>query len=225
MSLGRSDIQVTRLTQPNAGEPHFEKTPWTMWIYQKTPENSSRMVGSYIHQKGFIPLRIVILSSYSIHSSKRYVGVGREVGCQLKEENQGWRKVLKLWCKSVLIQNLKCENPFLSHNGSFCKVKYTWPSWSRAKIGVKCLSWWVGPRRGLGHTKIQSKALDSPSIPFLGTKWALVCPKVGSHERLESRSMHSLTQSVFSPEPLHTDLPHPLLLQARRLSSNLPGSD
>lgn len=34
-----------------------------------------------------------------------------------------------------------------------------------------------------------------------------------------------MTQSVFSPEPLHTDLPAPLLLQDRRLFSNLPGSD
>lgn len=36
------------------------------------PENSSCIVGSYIHQKEFTSIRIAILSSYLMHSSKRY---------------------------------------------------------------------------------------------------------------------------------------------------------
>lgn len=35
-------------------------------------------------QKEFIPIRIVILNSYFMHSSNRHLGIGKEMGCQFK---------------------------------------------------------------------------------------------------------------------------------------------
>ena len=96
MPLGKGDIQV----MADAGGPRLEKTPMNsvnlskypreffLHVWQlHNPENSSCMFGSYICQKEFTPVRIVIFSF--MHSSKRYLGVGREVGCQLKEDNWG----------------------------------------------------------------------------------------------------------------------------------------
>lgn len=117
-------------------------------------------------------------------------------------ESEAWKALLLPW------------------HGSFCKVKYTWPSGSRAKIWVKCLfgdrkselasPWQVAPRRWLDYTKIHNKAFDRLAIPSLGTKWVCL-PESGQPG--EAGFVNAQSQSVLSPEPSHTDLPPPPFLQ------------
>ena len=181
---GKNDIQVEGLTQPNASGPHLENSINNVNL--DTPHNSSCMVG----RKDSLQ---EVTSSSTLFSSKRYLRVGKEVGYQVKD-HRGWRKLLKLCCKSEVIQNLKCENPFPYHDRQgFLKGRVLALQGPGPRYGSSaCLGKVRADEPPLGGV-VQAECSphgdpkqspNPPSILFSGTRWTFNRLKVSSQEKL-----------------------------------------